>query len=111
LVNTDHIWNFTTTILTACKRPTRFATLSQGYEQLGAQLNARHRVEHRVNDLVAGKHRGVIRESAWKYARNLFRRIPLPKQLLYSRTQKADFSQASRPAASVAIQSNTLVSS
>jgi hypothetical protein len=110
-VNTDHIWNFTTTILTARTRPTRFAPLSQGCEQLGTQLTARHRIERRVNGFVAGTHRGVIWEHAWKYARNLFRRISLPKQLLNLRPQKAVFSQASRLAASGAIQSSTLVGS
>jgi hypothetical protein len=43
-VNTDHIWNFTTTTFTVRTRPTRFAPFSQGCEQLGAQLSARHRV-------------------------------------------------------------------
>jgi hypothetical protein len=109
-VNTDHIWNFTTTILTARTRPTRFAPSSQGCEQLGAQLTVRHRAEPRVNGFVAGTHRGVIWEHAWKYARNLFRRISLPKQLLNSRQQKTVFSQANRSAASEAIQSSTLVS-
>jgi hypothetical protein len=59
---------------------------------------------------MSGTHREIIWEHAWKYARNLFRRISLPKQFLNLRPQKAVFSQETSHAASGAIQSSTLVS-
>lgn len=86
-----------------------FTSLPQGCKKLSTQLTSRHREERRVNGFLTGTQQGVILGHAWKYARNLFQRVSLPKQFLNVRLQKAVYGQASRHATCESIHRGTLM--